>query len=67
MGTDVTWRKQDQPVRDREDDTPGTQTPGDTDAPDIVGPTGEEMPEATHDVPHHPDGARRRDDADRRQ
>ncbi len=32
------------PVDDR-----GREIPGDTNAPDIVGPTGEEMPVATHD------------------
>ena len=35
----------------------GTEIPGDTDAPDIVGPTGEEMPEVAHDSVdgEHPD------------
>jgi hypothetical protein len=28
---------------------PGAEVPGDTGAPDIVGPTGEEMPVQTHD------------------
>ena len=28
---------------------PGLEVPGDTNAPDIVGRTGEEMPHATHD------------------
>jgi hypothetical protein len=32
-------------------DEPGGETPGDTNAPDIVGPTGEEMPAVTHDEP----------------
>ena len=28
---------------------PAIETPGDTGAPDIVGPTGEEMPDIAHD------------------
>jgi hypothetical protein len=39
MGTDRNQNEQD----------PGTEIPGDTDAPDIVGRTGEEMPEVAHD------------------
>ena len=31
---------------------PGTEVPGDTDAADIVGRTGEEMPEVAHGEPH---------------
>ncbi len=31
---------------------PGTEVPGDTDAADIVGRTGEQMPEVAHDEPH---------------
>ncbi len=46
---DVTWSKNktgqsDQIVHDQ-----GTEVPGDTDAADIVGRTGEEMPEVAHD------------------
>jgi hypothetical protein len=33
----------------RRPDRQGTDVPGDTGAPDIVGPTGEEMPVAGHD------------------
>lgn len=33
------------------------EEPGDTDAADIVGPTGEEMPKQRHDGVEPPDGA----------
>jgi hypothetical protein len=51
MGNDVTWWKQQpqQPRRKIHNQDVGTDMPGDTDAPDIVGPTGEEMPEVAHD------------------
>lgn len=35
------------PNQDGQD--PNVEEPGDTDAPDIVGPTGEEMPRQSHD------------------
>ena len=35
--------------RNQNEQDPGTEIPGDTDAPDIVGRTGEEMPEVAHD------------------
>lgn len=35
--------------RNQNDPDDGDETPGDTDAPDIVGRTGEEMPAALHD------------------
>jgi hypothetical protein len=35
--------------RDRDDPDGASEIPGDTDAADIVGPTGEEMPEVAHD------------------
>jgi hypothetical protein len=40
-----------QPQRDhsQHNQPHGTEIPGDTDAPDIVGRTGEEMPEVAHD------------------
>ncbi len=34
--------------QDGHPDQSGTETPGDLDAPDIVGPTGEEMPVQRH-------------------
>lgn len=37
----------DNPDPDPQD--PNVEEPGDTDAPDIVGPTGEEMPRQSHD------------------
>ena len=51
MGNDVTWWKQKQQAdhRNQNEQDPGTEIPGDTDAPDIVGRTGEEMPEVAHD------------------
>ena len=36
--------------RNQNEQDPGTETPGDTDAADIVGRTGEEMPEVAHDA-----------------
>jgi hypothetical protein len=42
-----------EPHNDQDIDTAGTEAdsdqPGDEDADDIVGPTGEEMPKASHD------------------
>ena len=57
MGNDVTWWKEEQADhRNQNEQDPGTETPGDTDAADIVGRTGEEMPEVAHDdVPEHRD------------
>ena len=54
MDNDVTWWKQDRndrndTSRNQNDPASGTETPGDTDAADIVGRTGEEMPEVAHD------------------
>ena len=46
---DVTWRKPLSQDRNQNDQQTGTDIPGDTDAPDIVGRTGEEMPEVAHD------------------
>ena len=53
MGNDVTWWKQDRKDAGRNQNEPATttETPGDTQAPDIVGRTGEEMPEVAHDEP----------------
>jgi hypothetical protein len=51
MGNDVTWWKpndEDDHRHQNETDT-GSELPGDTNAPDIVGRTGEEMPEVAHD------------------
>jgi hypothetical protein len=42
--------------RNQNEQDPGTEIPGDTDAPDIVGRTGEEMPEVAHDAPPPDDG-----------
>jgi hypothetical protein len=51
MTNDVPRSKQDQRAehRHQNEPDPGTEIPGDTDAPDIVGRTGEEMPEVVHD------------------
>jgi hypothetical protein len=55
MANDVTWwkdngrQKLDGDNRNQNEQDPGTELPGDTDAPDIVGRTGEEMPEVAHD------------------
>lgn len=58
MENDVTWWNT--PKRDHgQQNQPhtGTEVPGDTDAPDIVGRTGEEMPEVAHDNgPDHLEG-----------
>ena len=53
MDTHVTPLKQDGPDRGRNQNEPdtGDEIPGDTDAADIVGRTGEEMPEVAHDEP----------------
>ena len=59
MANDVTWwrQKREADHRNQNEQEPGTEIPGDTDAPDIVGRTGEEMPEVAHD-----DGPNHRDD-----
>ena len=51
MGNDVTWWKQQPEKSSRNQHThgSGSEVPGDTDAPDIVGRTGEEMPDVAHD------------------
>lgn len=46
---DVTWWQKNTVSRNQNDQDEGTEVPGDTDAPDIVGRTGEEMPEVAHD------------------
>lgn len=49
---DVRWRKKDEPAsdeRNQNDSRDGSDIPGDTGAADIVGRTGEEMPEVAHD------------------
>ena len=58
MGNDVTgWKKQNPDNRNQNEQDPGTEMPGDTDAADIVGRTGEEMAEVAHDAGEgeHPD------------
>jgi hypothetical protein len=52
MGNDVTWWKKNLPAdhRNQNEEEHGSAIPGDTDAPDIVGRTGEEMPEVAHDA-----------------
>lgn len=57
MGNDVTWWKQNKQdnTRNQNEQDPGTEIPGDTDAPDIVGRTGEEMPDVVHDNGPVPD------------
>jgi hypothetical protein len=54
------------PKQDRQDRN--VEEPGDTGAPDIVGPTGEEMPLQTHDglEPAQPERKAQPDDADER-
>jgi hypothetical protein len=51
MDNDVTWWKKDRNDASRNQNEPasGTETPGDTEASDIVGRTGEEMPDVAHD------------------
>lgn len=50
MTNDVTWWKQgDGDTSNPNGERSGQETPGDTDAADIVGRTGEEMPEVAHD------------------
>jgi hypothetical protein len=61
MGNDVTWWKDKQLANqpNQEEEDPGMETPGDTNASDIVGRTGEEMPEVAHDDgPEHLDDPR---------
>ena len=60
MGNDVTWWKRDNPKDHRNQNEPpdGREVPGDAHAADIVGRTGEEMPEVAHDDgdgDEHPD------------
>ena len=47
---DIIWRKSASQDRNPNDQETGTEVPGDTDAADIVGRTGEEMPEVAHDA-----------------
>ena len=60
MGNDVRWWKRDRQDEGRNQNDPdsGLEVPGDTDASDIVGRTGEEMPEVAHDG-HDDDPAER--------
>ncbi|HUE88111.1 MAG TPA: hypothetical protein VMO26_18720 [Vicinamibacterales bacterium] len=48
----INWGPEDSTPAHRQQNNPadGREVPGDTDAPDIVGRTGEEMPEVTHDT-----------------
>jgi hypothetical protein len=68
MGNDVRWWKRDEPHEGRNQNNPdsGLEVPGDTDASDIVGRTGEEMPEVAHDghdeAAHEPSELPGRDD-----
>jgi hypothetical protein len=52
MSNDVTWwkRSDDNDNSYQSDQREGVEIPGDTDAADIVGRTGEEMPEVAHDT-----------------
>ena len=56
MGNDETWRKDDRhnsghaAGRNQNAQDSESEDPGDTDAADIVGRTGEEMPEVGHDT-----------------
>jgi hypothetical protein len=47
--SDVTWWKRGQSGGWRDEPVRGREIPGDTNASDIVGRTGEEMPEVAHD------------------
>ena len=51
MGNDVTWWKQQRTTGDRNQNRQDSKAeiPGDTNASDIVGRTGEEMPDVAHD------------------
>jgi hypothetical protein len=53
MGNDVTWWKRSHKTVEKQHPQPdretGTETPGDTNAADIVSRTGEEMLEVAHD------------------
>jgi hypothetical protein len=51
MDNDPTWREDHTEAdhRHQNDRAEGGEVPGDTDAADIVGRTGEEMPEVAHD------------------
>jgi hypothetical protein len=55
MANDVTWWERYRPGkktpenRNQNEQDTGEEIPGDADAPDIVGRTGEEMPEVAHD------------------
>ena len=60
MGNDVRWSAENTDNRNQNEQDDGSEIPGDTDAPDIVGRTGEEMPEVAHDAGHgseHPPDA----------
>jgi hypothetical protein len=51
MSDDVTWWQDPRhDNRNQNDQGTGNEIPGDTDAADIVGRTGEEMPEVAHDA-----------------
>lgn len=58
----IKWGPNDAPSSHRHQNDPddGREIPGETDAPDIVGRTGEEMPEVAHDngQGEHPDDTR---------
>jgi hypothetical protein len=58
----IKWGPSDSPSSHRNQNDPddGREIPGDTGAPDIVGRTGEEMPEKAHDSGdgEHPDDNR---------
>ena len=49
MANDVTRSKDRTDNRNQNEQERGTEVPGDTDAPDIVGRTGEEMSDGAHD------------------
>ncbi|HXG87484.1 MAG TPA: hypothetical protein VNJ02_04035 [Vicinamibacterales bacterium] len=49
MANDINAPKDSDTIRNQNDQRTRTEVAGDTDAPDIVGRTGEEMPEVAHD------------------
>jgi hypothetical protein len=60
MSNGVTrWKRDGEENRNQNEPDTGVEVPGDTDAPDIVGRTGEEMPEVAHDSVTDDDAAER--------
>jgi len=49
MGNVTWWKKDSSPSRKQDEPASGGEEPGDENATDIVGRTGEEMPDVAHD------------------